>query len=118
MEPVDKNLQLDTDELELQIEQIQIEQIIEKNEGSWRCKVCGKTTATKQQIQAHSETHIEGVKHICHICSKVVSTRNSLRIHIYKIHSELFSCNPCERSGMNRGAYNKHNLAHHKNKLI
>ena len=93
---------------------LQIGQMIEKNEGLWKCKVCGKTANQKSHIKDHAETHIEGESHACHICSKILSTRHSLRMHINNIHSELFSCDICERSGMNRGAYNKLKLMNHK----
>ena len=93
---------------------LQIERMIEKNEGLWRCKVCGKTSKQKVQTQNHAETHIEGVSHVCHICSKTVTTRQYLREHISRTHSELFSCNDCGKSGMNRGAYSCHKQNYHK----
>ena len=80
---------------------LQIEQMIEKVEGMWNCKVCGKTSTRKQNIQNHTETHIEGVSHACHICNKIFSTRNNLQKHISCVHSELVSCDVCGKSGMN-----------------
>ena len=64
-----------------------IEQIVERNEGLWKCKVCGKAASRRQQIQRHAETHIEGVSHVCHICSKTCSTRQYLYQHVSKTHS-------------------------------
>ena len=93
---------------------LQIEQIIEKNEGLWKCKVCAKTATKKNHIKNHAETHIEGVSHACNGCSKLFSTRVSLQMHISKIHSEKYSCAICEKSGMNKGTYNRHKLAYHK----
>ena len=49
---------------------LQIDRIIEKNEGLWRCKVCGKNTLKNTNIRAHAERHIEGVSHTCPICIK------------------------------------------------
>jgi hypothetical protein len=92
---------------------LQIEQMLEKNDGLWKCKVCAKTSRTKQNIQAHAETHIDGVSHACHICSKTFSTRHSLQLHISNIHSELFSCAICEKSGMNRAAHRLHKRVNH-----
>jgi hypothetical protein len=104
------NLPLNTNhELDLQVEQM-----IEKNEGLWKCKVCGKTAARKQHVQRHAETHIEGVSHVCHICSKTLSTRDNLRLHISGYHSELFSCEVCGKSGMHRKAYTAHLYKNHK----
>ena len=34
----------------------------------------------------HVETHIEGVTHVCNICSKTFKTRNSLDKHKYTYH--------------------------------
>merc|ERR1712096_146677 len=90
---------------------IQIEQMMEKNEGLWKCKVCGKTGKNKAILKIHTETHIEGFSHTCHICNKTLSTRNSLNVHINNIHSDIFTCNVCGKSGMNRMA-----LSNHKNR--
>ena len=94
----DKNIELD----------LQIEKMIEKNEGIWQCKVCGNTCSARRDIKEHAETHIESVTHSCHVCNKTFANRNSLRCHIRDIHSELFSCNICGKSGMNRKANYKH----------
>merc|ERR1712129_43698 len=80
---------------------LQIEGMVEKNEGLWICKVCGKTATLKGQVKVHAETHIEGVSHACHLCNTKASTRQNLRVHISRQHSELFSCDVCGRSGMN-----------------
>ena len=50
---------------------LQIDGMIEKNEGLWRCKVCGKTNKQKIDTKRHAEAHIEGVSHACHICRKL-----------------------------------------------
>ena len=94
--------------------ELQIEQIIEKNEGLWECKVCGRTTTKKRIIQTHAETHIEGVPHVCHICSKTFGSRHNLRMHISNNHSELFTCDICGKSGMNRLAHKNHKRRNHK----
>ena len=60
---VNTNLELD----------LQIEQMIEKREGLWQCKQCGKTASKnhKDNIRSHVETHIKGVSHTCKICNKI-----------------------------------------------
>ena len=93
---------------------LRIEGMIEENEGRWKCKVCGKTTAHKNQSKNHAEKHIEDVSHICHICSKPFSIRQYLRQHISNVHSELFSCNVCGKTGMNRATYGMHRQRNHK----
>jgi rubrerythrin len=87
---------------------------IEKNDGLWKCKVCGKTAAKRSNMRRHAETHIVGMSHVCHICSKISSTRHNLRSHIFRTHSESFSCKICGKSGMNRAAYTNHKLKNHE----
>ena len=65
-----------------------LEQMISKNLGQWQCKVCGKTAKRKQVIRDHAETHINGVSHSCNFCSKLCTTRNSLKVHIFRNHSK------------------------------
>jgi len=87
----------------------QIEQMIEKHDGQWRCKVCGKISRQKADIKKHSETHIEGVTHSCHICSKTTSTRHSLQVHILNYHSGLcYTCPVCNKPDMTKIAFKIH----------
>ena len=93
---------------------IQIEEMIEKNEGLWKCKVCAKATTGKDQIKVHAETHIGGMSHACNLCGKTFPNRPGLRSHISSIHSVLFSCELCVKSGMNRATYRMHKQRNHK----
>merc|ERR1712098_1035088 len=93
---------------------LQVNQMIEKNEGGWRCKVCGKMMTIKCNIQQHAESHIEGMSFSCHLCNKAFPSRSGLRLHISNIHSELFSCDICGKSGMNRGSYYDHKSKKHR----
>jgi len=100
----ENNVVSPNDELDLQIEEI-----IEKNGGQWKCKVCGKITPKKNVIKDHAETHIEGIEHNCHICSKPSSTRKALKVHILDVHSQqLFKCNICGKSDMKRIVFKSH----------
>ena len=92
---------------------LQTNEMIEKDSNMWRCKLCAKTANTKQHIQFHAETHIEGMSHGCHICSKTFTNKNNLNTHVSYIHSELFSCEICEKAGMNRQAYRNHKRSKH-----
>ena len=93
---------------------LQILEMIEKSDGVWKCKICGKTTMKKVHIKYHAESHIKGISHACHICNKSLSSRKSLRDHINDIHSELLSCDLCGKSGMNKRSYYMHNQRQHK----
>ena len=93
---------------------VEIEDKIEKHGSIWKCKTCGRTATQKTAMRKHAETHIEGMSHACHICSKTFPNRPCLQMHISGIHSQLFSCDLCGKSEMNRGAYNKHKQRNHK----
>jgi len=92
----------------------QVEQMIVKKDGLWECTICGKTTLYISHMREHTETHIDGISHACHICSKTFSSRHTLRNHISGIHSELFTCDVCGKSGMNKHAYRAHQRRQHK----
>ena len=105
----EENLQLKTnDELDLKITEM-----IERNEGVWKCKICGKTSKSNTDISRHAETHIKGMSHACHLCSKTFPSRPNLRNHISFIHSELFSCDICGKSEMSRTTYRDHKRKNH-----
>jgi len=93
---------------------IQTRPMIEKSEGVWKCKVCGKSSKDSGNIRRHAETHIEGLSYACHICSKNYPNRNGLRVHINMIHSELLCCDLCGKTGMNKKSYYDHKKKHHK----
>ena len=98
---------------------IQIEELIEKQgQGLWKCRVCGKIAKNKSKIKNHAETHIEGMSHACHICSKTYPNRPALKSHISAIHSEFFSCDVCEKSGMNRAALRNHKQKNHRRQAV
>ena len=90
-----------------------VHEMIEKIEGVWTCKVCGKRSTTNSEIRNHAETHISGMSFSCEICGKTFPTRRSRWSHISDIHSKLFSCNICGKSGMNRKANYHHKIINH-----
>ena len=91
-----------------------IDERIKKIAGLGTCKECGKTSTAKQHIKSHVETHLKGISHNCHICSKAFTTRPNLQNHVNSIHSELLNCHLCEKSGMNKKAYYMHKQRNHK----
>jgi len=94
---------------------LQVNEMIEKIDGVWRCKICGRTPArnTMSETRRHAERHIEGMSHACHICSKIFPHRHSLSCHISNVHSELICCDICGKTGMNRKAYRDHKRKNH-----
>merc|ERR1712243_312160 len=71
---------------------VQILQMSEREEGMWRCKVCRKIAKTRQHINSHVETHIEGISHACDLCGRACPTRQSLQAHVSRNHSEITNC--------------------------
>ena len=69
-----------------------IEELSKKINGVWTCLWCGKTTTPyhRKSLAMHVESHIEGLSYPCDQCSKVFSTRNSIRTHLHnhKLSSE------------------------------
>ena len=90
----------------------QVNQMIEKSDGMWKCKMCGKTAIRVSHIKEHAESHVEGMSPVCHFCNKSFSHRSSLRKHINDIHSELISCDLCGKTGMNKKSYFRHKQRH------
>merc|ERR1712179_48227 len=90
---------------------LQLNEIIEKDEGVWRCKKCGKTATTKQNMEQHAERHVEGMVYACNLCSKTFSNSSCLRMHNSRLHSD-FSCHLCGKTGMSRGLYKNHKKNH------
>ena len=50
-----------------------IDSLIEKRDGFWTCKVCGKKPSRnkKLEVSRHAEVHLEGVVHTCPLCGAV-----------------------------------------------
>jgi len=58
--------------------------LIEKKDMVWHCTVCGKTTAKKERIKNHAQTHIDGISVACNICGKVYKSSSVLKVHKVK----------------------------------
>jgi len=56
------------------------------NETLWKCKICQETRPHKSHMKNHVETHVEGITHFCHDCSKKYKTRQSLKMYIHTNH--------------------------------
>jgi hypothetical protein len=60
----------------------QIGFIMQREDGMWTCKVCGKKTKLKGDMKRHAEIHIEGLSFPCKICGKNSKSSESLRKHL------------------------------------
>jgi len=63
-----------------------IEELSDRIDGVWNCKVCGKTSNRKGNFGWHIETHLEGLSFPCNLCDKILCSRNSLDIHVRRFH--------------------------------
>ena len=100
----------DLEKLNIELD-LRLEQMIQKNEKLWHCKLCGKRSKQKSHIKQHAEVHIEGLTHSCHVCSKTSATRHSLRLHMSISHSEVSTsttCRFCGKTGLNKNALRNH----------
>ena len=64
-----------------------VDELVEKVDGGWRCKACGKTTATRD-IRRHAEIHIEGLSFDCPICQQSFRSRSKLAYHNFRHHKD------------------------------
>ena len=59
-------------------------------DGSWSCKICGKSTKKRQQMEYHVEgKHLEGLSLPCNLCGKLFRSRNSLQSHASQNHKKI-----------------------------
>ena len=97
------------EETKLRLLDNKTEEFIEKNDGLWECKVCGKTSVKKDNAKNHVETHLEGISHSCPVCNKTFRTRDSMKTHKRNNHSDVtLICNVCGQSGMSRMKFKNH----------
>merc|ERR1712098_281800 len=59
-----------------------INSMMEKIDGIYKCKICGKSAKMIHHIKQHIEgIHLEGFLHHCNICGKEARSCNSLAQH-------------------------------------
>ena len=65
----------------------QINSMMERLDGVWVCKTCGKRDRLNTNIKKHIEgVHIEGSSHCCVLCGKTLRSKNAVQSHIYRNH--------------------------------
>jgi len=93
---------------------LELEKLIIKNEGIWKCTKCEKSSKLKGNIKNHAEKHINGVLHSCHFCNKLSKSRHGLKAHMeYKHSDKSFCCKYCDKVETSRKALNNHNIQVH-----
>ena len=87
----------------------QIENMIEKYEGVWTCKACGKTASQKCNIRTHVETHhLNDFSHHCDVCGKSCRSKNALNVHKSTYHRSK----PMKSSGDFHSGFTPQNSFH------
>jgi len=62
------------------------EELVVKENNTYRCTVCEKTMSHKTNMKKHLETHLTGLSYDCQLCGKTFRFRNSLDKHTYTVH--------------------------------
>ena len=58
-------------------------------DGLWRCSDCSYSTQYQTNLRGHIETHhVTSAGYLCPTCSKYCLTKNALRIHKRRYHTE------------------------------
>ncbi|CAH0551372.1 unnamed protein product [Brassicogethes aeneus] len=89
----------------------------------YECKLCSYTTTRKYRMVDHNKTHLELKVHLCNVCDKKFSVRESLYRHLIthnkkneKLQLQNLKCSSCDFTTNNKERFEKH-LASHKDPL-
>jgi len=63
--------------------------LIKTESGIWECKQCNFSAKGKSHVKEHIETHIEGFKQTCNLCSRIFKNRATLRSHLKKCSMKI-----------------------------
>ena len=63
-----------------------------KEDNTWYCSICGKTSTNKRDLKRHIESlHIENHPgYTCDYCGEVKKSENAMRLHKKCKHREIF----------------------------
>ena len=77
--------------------------MVQKVNGMWSCKICGRAGRDQFNCMLHAETHMKGVFRKCNGCDKLFSTLSSLQSHIIVVHNvkrtgpnSSYKCDRCD----------------------
>ena len=81
--------------------------IVDHNNGTLSCEICGKVKEMKDgkmpfarlDMSRHIETHIDGISFPCHHCGKISKNRRTHKLHMLNVHSKhRYTCPHCKKS--------------------
>ena len=72
----------------LEIEQKINENIEEREDGTFRCKVCNRINKNRGTMGHHIESHMEGVEFGCLMCDQKFRSRHYLSKHVCPVYTE------------------------------
>ena len=64
----------------------EVEELLIKENGAWKCKTCQKTFQKKDRVRRHAELHVSDLSFPCKHCSEILTTRGRLALHIFNNH--------------------------------
>ena len=67
----------------------QINSLMEKVSGGWKCTVCGAGPKFREHMARHIETHIEGISYTCSQCGNKFRSSHSLSNHMSTKHRNI-----------------------------
>ena len=66
----------------------QLEEMFSRDQsGIYSCHNCPKIFKKRGHMLEHVETHVEGLQFNCNFCSKLSRSRNSLKVHVWRVHN-------------------------------
>ena len=73
------------DHTKTNITEADVENVMEKVDGVWSCKVCGKTTRhQKSHLRDHIKIHVQPTRISCNLCRKVFKNKFNEEYHMRK----------------------------------
>ena len=92
-----------------------------KSHDTVYCDQCDYNCEGRKRLQSHVyRKHTETKKdpHVCHVCSKSVSTSQQLKSHLQIHGDEEFRCEHCQKTFKVEKNMQKHIITHHKEKKV
>ena len=94
---------------------------IENRKNNWKClcHICDYATNSKWDLGCHLRSHGIGERYQCDQCDRDFALKQTLKLHITKIHTEIlqkFSCSLCSNTFRSNEGLRKHHINIHAEK--